>query len=179
MASPSGEKTLRAPDGELRWAWRDVTLNMAVPLIAGAIAYVGDPIVSRNTLGSMLAVVGILTGLLFQLVISVLSTLQREAEREREPRSIELAEKYVRLLVELDANITYAVLIGCITAAGLAVALLFGTAEWTQVGITLLAAILAHFLQVLLMVLKRYRALGVEAGKEARRTLRVARRKAS
>lgn len=151
--------------------WTDVAINILVPLAAGVATYLAEPTIDRSDVGALLAVVGILTGLLFQLLVSVLSSLHEEAKIDEPPRSIEDANHYLDLLEGLDANVSYSVLVGCVTAGGLGFGLLFGNASWEQVGAALVAVALVHFGLSLMIVLKRYRAMSIAAANQARKAI--------
>lgn len=133
----------------------DYATMVAVPIMIGMAVWLRDGRLESS--GELLGGVGIFTGGLFALLLQVFPVSQRLTD---DPR-LAGQRRIGRLVDELEANASYAVLVGLVVT-GLLVVIAASTGEQesaSRLGSALAATGLTHLLLSSLMTLKRLRAL--------------------
>jgi hypothetical protein len=146
-------RTLR-DDRTRRYRVRDFLEFYGIPVGIGAAAYFTNFKLDgiEATIGGM----AIFTALLFGLLVQVFTLRIRVADSTSLRADIDLG----RLIDQLEANVSYTVLVGiALTATLVVIAAVAGTDDPAPVGPTAaVAALFSHFLLSSFMVLKRLRS---------------------
>jgi di/tricarboxylate transporter len=132
----------------------DYVVFYVIPAASGASSYLMN--FRLGDVDGILAGVAILTGLLFALVIHVFTLGLRITD---DPRIAD-GSRISRLVDQVEANVSYAVLVGLATTVVLSIA--SGTTEsGHRIGklmTAILVALLIHLILIMLMILKRMRS---------------------
>ncbi|MEU5552756.1 hypothetical protein ABZ738_23560 [Micromonospora sp. NPDC047793] len=143
-----------ARTGKIRVA--DLAFFYGIPVLVGVAAFM----LSWRVKGidNLLAALSILTGLLFNLLVLLFDTAARLKSRPTGNASAESKHKY-RLIHELNANITYTLGVGLVVAIILGACSLAGIDDARRPWSILITTLLAHFVLLLGMLLKRLRSV--------------------
>lgn len=143
--------TLYRRENPDRVCWQDIVTFFLMPIILSIICILFFKSVFNNpdTYNLIATIVSIFGGLLLNLLLLIFDILEKM--KEDTPKR----EKKKKLLMEINANISYSILLSVI----IIVTLLINHAEFScllrDFLLWLLAFLLFHFLTTLLMVLKR------------------------
>ncbi|MFI7518955.1 hypothetical protein [Micromonospora globbae] len=143
-----------ARSGKIRVS--DLAFFYGIPLLVGVAAYVFSWGVKG--IDNLLAALSILTGLLFNLLVLLFDTAARFKGRPGAEANAENKHKY-RLIHELQANITYTLGVGLAVAIILGACSLAGVQDARRPWSVLVTILLAHFVLLLGMLLKRLRSV--------------------
>lgn len=153
-------KTLYAGDGALATIG-DFLLFFGMPIAGAAFAWGRGFELKSDAYNLSITFFGIFIALLLNIQVAIFSIFQRKWTTPSDAREAKVQQKVVAarraLLEELNANISYLVLICCIA---LVAVLTFYVSEW-RAGVAPAITILlyGHFLLTLLMIVKRSHAL--------------------
>jgi amino acid transporter len=140
----------------------DYLLFYAIPLLAAALTLISTVDLKKPDLFNVsITFFGIFIALLLNLQVAIFGILQRKwapsSEAREQVNKDERREDRQALLSELNANLSYLVLVCCVALFG---ALVFFIREWTAgAGPAVMAFIYLHFLFTLVMVVKRSHVL--------------------
>jgi hypothetical protein len=139
----------------------DVLIFYALPILAGLLPYLYEFSVSKEVYNVSITFFGIFIALLLNMQVAIFSIYTRKWERPDDIRLAEMKATKIaerkQLLAEVNANISYLVLVSCVALTAF---LVFFSLEF--IGSTYTAASVAlycHFLLTLLMIVKRAHAL--------------------
>jgi hypothetical protein len=135
--------------------------QLLIPVAAGVAVWFTGPTIDSTGIGVLLGSTSILTGLLFQLLLSVLALIQRLHDQVLDHRTgnRESTTVFLRYLAQLDADVAYTIVVGVGIAAALAASLFVGEPSdiLRRCATGVVAAAMTHFALCLLQVLSRYR----------------------
>ncbi|MEV5083123.1 hypothetical protein AB0K74_31350 [Streptomyces sp. NPDC056159] len=144
-------KTLRS-HRDNRIMWKQVVFFYGIPLLLGAI----DTILAWRIggVGNILTAFAILAGLLFNLLVLLFDVASKAAQAG----GLGDDNSRLKLAKQLQANVTYALLVALLTASilGVASGMKMETVNRWLSGILLV--LLAHFSLTLLMIVRRIRS---------------------
>lgn len=139
----------------------DVVVFYIVPIVVGGFSYWRGLGLSRDAYNVSITFFGIFIALMLNIQVAIFSIFQRKWPLSADKRVAEVQERQVQerrtLLKELNANISYIVLVCC---AALFAVLVFYVRDWKE-GIwpALTIVLYSHFMLTLLMIVKRAHAL--------------------
>lgn len=152
--------TLRS-DGRKKTSTTDVLIFYLLPITMGVISYFLNLRLDKDVYNVSITFFGIFLALLLNLQVAIFAIFQRkwalpEDERLREIQKGELRDRR-QLLSELNANISYLTIVSCISLTTMLIFYVRQMVSGWQPALT--AALYAHFLLTLLMIIKRSHAL--------------------
>lgn len=139
----------------------DFVLFYLFPVAVGAFSYWRGLFLSKDAYNISITFFGIFIALMLNIQVAIFSIFQRKWTPPADKRVAEVQERQVQerrtLLKELNANVSYIVLVCC---AALFAVLVFYVRDWTA-GIwpAITVALYSHFMLTLLMIVKRAHAL--------------------
>lgn len=139
----------------------DLVLFYALPLALGIVSYWIICLSTADFYNVSITFFGIFVALLLNIQVAVFSIFQRKWERSSDQKIAEISDNQLasrlKLLQEINANISYAVLVSC--AALFIFILLYGIHFTFNIATSISVFIYLHFLLTLLMIIKRSHAL--------------------
>jgi hypothetical protein len=133
----------------------DFIVYLGTPTLSGTVSWLLS--LKANNVPEVLSAVAILTGLIFGVFVLIFDLSMRASEtRESSQR-----EKITKLVEELRANVSYAVLLGLVLTGIISSIAMFKPDDKSPIGIQLTAVIIflgVQLLLTILMILKRVRA---------------------
>jgi type IV secretory pathway VirB2 component (pilin) len=131
---------------------RDILLFYSLPLAVAVPALVLSW--SISAIDEMITALALMTGLLFNLLVLLFGNVSRAQEAGGR-----LGEHRLELIRQLQANVTYALLVALIATIALGLAALAGEAKVGFPWAACLIYLLVHFVLLLAMVLRRIRVV--------------------
>lgn len=139
----------------------DITIFYICPTIAGLTSYFSDTKLDSNAYNISVTFFGIFIALILNIQVAMFSIFQRRWELPSDKRvaasMVEALANRKKLLIELNANLSYLILVCCI-ALVLALLSFIKSFNYTVIP-AIMVFLYAHFLLTLLMVVKRAHAL--------------------
>jgi len=144
-----------------RFSLWDAVLFYGVPLGASISSYVANFTLRPDVYNVSITFFGIFIALLLNIQVAIFAILQRRWDIPSDVRLAEIQQEKLAerrtLLGELNANLSYLVLICCVA---LFISLLGYVAQWEKnIPPALMTFVYSHFLLTLIMVVKRAHAL--------------------
>ncbi len=142
-------------------SYLDYFIFFGVPIILGFFVYYNDLHLDRESYNASITFFGVFIALLLNIQIAIFSIYQRKWKRKQEDIDAQIQDEDLeirrRLLEQLNSNISYLVLICCIT-------LVIVLSSYVQSDNSILTATItfglyAHFILTMLMIVKRAHAL--------------------
>jgi hypothetical protein len=147
--------------GSKRLSREDVLLFYVLPAIGGILSYFSGLVVDKNAYGVSISVFAIFSGLLLNVQVALFGILQRTWKAKGdEILDAQQAQKLLErrdLLSEINTNISYLVLVCCLSVSLFLVLYMIELKRPFEVSIS--TFIYSHFLLTLLMVIKRSHAV--------------------
>jgi hypothetical protein len=139
----------------------DFVIFYFIPSLLAVLAYLGSVCISISVYNVSITFFGIFVALLLNIQVAVFGIFQRKWDSPGDPKLAALQEATLKLrrqlLSEVNANISYLILVSCIAIVAF---LVFFAMEWkSRLPSALSVALYGHFLLTLLMVVKRAHAL--------------------
>ncbi|MGC4999139.1 hypothetical protein [Streptomyces sp. DT195] len=152
-------QTLRTSSGNAEVISKgDVASLYLIPLIFAAIAVWRDW--RMGGIGDLLTALSLMCGLLFNLLVLSFDVALRAAAQVRESQTETLATSGKILLIrQFQANTTYALVVALAATIGLAVGASKDVEHFNSWVTAALIYLLTHFVLVLMVILKRIRAI--------------------
>ena len=139
----------------------DIFLFYFIPIIAGALGLFAEFTIRADAYNASITFFGIFIALLLNIQVGMFAIFQRKWEISSDIRVAAIQQEVLverkTLLTELNANISYLILVSCVS---LVASFLFYLEKWEWgFAPSLTLALYLHFLLTLLMVVKRAHAL--------------------
>jgi hypothetical protein len=139
----------------------DIGLFYFFPVAAGTLAISLGFGARADAYNASITFFGIFIALLLNIQVGMFAIFQRKWEISTDPRIALIQQETIRdrrtLLTELNANISYLILVCCVSLVG---SFLFYLNKWeTDFAPSLILVLYLHFLLTLLMIVKRAHAL--------------------
>lgn len=152
-------QTLRTGSGSSEAVSKgDVVSLYGIPLIFPAISIWRDW--KMGGIGDLLTALSLMCGLLFNLLVLSFDVALRAAAQVRDSQTETLATSTkIRLIRQFQANATYALVVALAATIGLAVGASKGIEHFNPWVTAVLVYLLTHFVLVLMVILKRIRAI--------------------
>ncbi|MGV9345786.1 hypothetical protein ACWDSD_13425 [Streptomyces spiralis] len=152
-------QTLRTSGGSVEAISKsDITTLYGIPLIVPAVAIWRDW--HMGGIGDLLTALSLMCGLLFNLLVLSFDVALRAAAQVRNSQVETLSTSVkIRLIRQLQANTTYALVIALAATIGLAVGASEDLKHFNPWVTATLIYLLTHFVFVLMVILKRIRAI--------------------
>ncbi|MBA3678208.1 MAG: hypothetical protein H0W74_12545 [Sphingosinicella sp.] len=152
--------TLRDADAK-RASTGDILLFYVLPALASGASMLLGFEERADAYGASITVFGIFIALLLNIQVGMFAIFQREWDISTDPRLEKIQRGTLEdrrvLLTELNANISYLILVSC---TALFASLIFYTEEWERgLAPAVMVLLYTHFLLTLVMVVKRAHAL--------------------
>jgi hypothetical protein len=145
-------------DGTDATSKSDVATLYGLPLIlAGIAAGLGW---RMGGVGNLLAALSLMTGLLFNLLVLAFDVALRAAAQVRRSQveSMSTSPK-IKLIRQLQANTTYALVVAILATVTLAVGSSLDVKDFNRWTTALMSYLLLHFLLMLMVIIKRIRSI--------------------
>lgn len=147
----------QCPDGRKRVSFADILLFFGAPIILGCIGFYLGIELKEAVFELSVSVFAIFSALLLSVQVAMYGVFKAErkalGDKVLDNDAAEKAEEMRILLREVNTNISYLILISCVSVSVFLLFFATNLPAWLKTGV--LIAIYTHFILTLAMVLKR------------------------